>query len=132
MRMRFKMGNFSAFNRFCVFYGFHLPYLGHSVILRVCFFCFSDKSDGKDNCKKSRSEDESSSSKDKESSDEATSNSNNNKEKSDSDVEMQSTSCSDKSSSLEDKKEKRCRPLEDIQFLDRTINELIEVTEKNT
>lgn len=44
---------------------------------------------------------------------------------------MQSTSCSDKNS-LEDKKEKRCRPLEDIQFLDRTINELIEVTEKNT
>lgn len=93
--------------------------------------CISEKSEEeKTNCKKSRSEDESSSSKDKESSDEA-SNSNNNKEKSDSDVEMQSTSCSDKSS-IEDKKEKRCRPLEDVQFLDRTINELIEVTEKNT
>lgn len=92
---------------------------------------FTEKSEEKINCKSnSRSEDESSSSKDKESSDEA-SNSNNNKEKSDSDVEMQSTSCSDKSSL--DKKDKRCsRPLEDVQFLDRTINELIEVTEKNT
>lgn len=49
--------------------------------------------------------------------------------KCDSDSEMQSSSGSD--NSLEDNKEKEDSPLSDLELLDKTINELIEIVEKD-
>ncbi|KAJ8971929.1 hypothetical protein NQ314_000472, partial [Rhamnusium bicolor] len=52
------------------------------------------------------------------------------KEKSDSDSETQSTSCSDDSIN-DQQKEKRNGPLDDLKLLERTINELIEIVNKD-
>ncbi|CAG9834377.1 unnamed protein product [Diabrotica balteata] len=80
----------------------------------------ASKSDSKEEISPGSSRDESSSGE----------SANLNKSKSDSDTETQSTSC-DKNSSDEKKKEKSFGPVENLELLSKSVNELIEIVKKD-